>query len=61
MLFRSMERDGLSEERARARLDASHSDEFFRERSDAVIVNGDSMDAVAAEVRRLLALWGVTA
>ena len=60
-LARVMARDGLSEERARARLDASHSDEFFRDRSDAVIVNGDSMDAVAAEVRRLLALWGVTA
>lgn len=60
-LARIMERDGLSEERARARLDASHSDEFFRERSDAVIFNGDSMDAMASEVRRLLALWGVTA
>lgn len=60
-LARIIERDGLSEERARARLDASHSDEFFRDRSDAVIFNGDSMDAVAAEVRRLLALWGVTA
>jgi len=60
-LARIMERDGLSEEWARARLDASHSDEFFRNRSDAVIVNGDSMDAMASEVRRLLALWGVTA
>lgn len=60
-LARIMERDGLSEERARARLDASHSDEFFRERSDAVIVNGESVDSMASEVRRLLALWGVTA
>lgn len=60
-LARIMERDGLSEERARARLDASHSDEFFRDRSDAVIVNGESVDSMASEVRRLLALWGVTA
>ena len=59
-LARIMARDGLSEERARARLSAAHTDEFFRERSDAVIVNGDSTDAMASEVCRLLALWGVT-
>ena len=60
-LARVMARDGLSEERARARLEASHTDEFFRERSDAVIINNGSIDSLESEVRRLLALWGVTA
>ena len=59
-LARVMERDGLDEERGRARLEASHTDEFFRERSDAVIINNGSIDSLESEVRRLLALWGVT-
>ena len=59
-LARVMTRDGLSEERARARLEASHTDEFFRERSDAVIINNGSVDSMESEVRRLLTLWGVT-
>ena len=59
-LARVMERDGLDEERGRARLEASHTDDFFRERSDAVIINNGSIDSPESEVRRLLALWGVT-
>ena len=59
-LARVMARDELSEERARARLEASHTDEFFRERSDAVIINNGSVDAMESEVRRLLNLWEVT-
>ncbi|MBR6781975.1 MAG: dephospho-CoA kinase [Clostridia bacterium] len=59
-LSRVMTRDGLSEERARARLKASHADEFFREKSDAVIVNDGSVETMESEVRRLLTLWGVT-
>ena len=59
-LARVMARDGLSEERARARLEASHTDGFFRERSDAVIINNGSVDAMESEVRRLLNLWEVT-
>lgn len=59
-LARVMARDGLSEEKARARLEASHTDEFFHERSDAVIINNGSVDAMESEVRRLLTLWGVT-
>ena len=58
-LSRIMVRDGLTEERARARLDASHSDEFFTERSNAVIVNADDMGALEAEVRRLVTEWGI--
>ncbi len=58
-LARVMARDGLDGERARARLDASHRDEFFTERSDAVIVNGGKIEAMEAETRRLLTEWGV--
>ncbi len=57
-LTRIMARDGLSEERAKARLDAQKPDDFFRERSDRVIDNDGSAD-LDAEVRRLLALWEV--
>lgn len=58
-LARIMARDGLDEVRARARLDASHTDGFFTERSDAVIVNDGELTAMEAEVRRLLTEWGV--
>lgn len=58
-LARVMARDGLAEERARARLDASHTDDFFRERSDAVIVNDGLPEAVRADVSRLLNEWGI--
>lgn len=58
-LARIMARDGLDENRARSRLAASHDDEFFRERSDAVILNGGDLPALENDVRRLLALWGV--
>ena len=58
-LTRIMARDGLEEARAKARLDASHSDGFFRERSDAVIYNDGAMDEMESEVRRLLTEWGV--
>lgn len=58
-LDRIMARDGLDEEQARARLGASHSDAFFRDRSDAVIVNDGEVEAIDLEVRRLLALWEV--
>ncbi len=58
-LARIMSRDGLDGESARARLEASHTDAFFTRRSDAVIVNGGEIGAMEAEVRRLLAAWGV--
>ena len=59
-LARVMARDGLSEARARARLEASHTDDFFRKRSDAVMINNGAVDSMESEVRRLLMLWGVT-
>ena len=59
-LARIIARDGLDEARARARLDASHTDDFFIQRSHAVIVNGGEPNAPEAEVQRLLAAWEVT-
>jgi dephospho-CoA kinase len=58
-LARIMARDGLDEARAKARLDASHTDDFFRERSDAVMINDGALDAMETEVRRLLTAWEV--
>ena len=58
-LSRIMARDGLDETRAKARLDASHTDDFFRERSDAVMINDGALDAMEAEVRCLLTAWEV--
>lgn len=58
-LARVMARDGLDEDRARARLAASHTDAFFTERSDAVIRNSGDIPSLDSEVRRLLAEWGV--
>jgi dephospho-CoA kinase len=58
-LARIMARAGLGEARAKARLDASHTDVFFRERSDAVMINDGALDAMEAEVRHLLTAWEV--
>ena len=58
-LARVMARDGLPEEQAIARLNASHTDEFFRQRSHAVLVNDGYIQALEAEVDRLLTEWEV--
>ena len=58
-LERVMARDGLPEEQAIARLKASHTDEFFRQRSHAVLVNDGYIQALEAEVDRLLTEWEV--
>lgn len=58
-LARIMARDGLDEARATARLDAAKPDPFFRERSDAVILNSGTVEAMDAEVRGLLYEWEV--
>lgn len=59
-LARIMARDGLDEVRAVARLNATHTDAYFRERSDAVIVNDGAVATMEADVLRLLCEWGVT-
>lgn len=58
-LSRIMARDGLSPERAAARLDAQLSEQIFRERSDGIIVNDGAPEALDAEVRRILTAWEV--
>lgn len=58
-LSRIMARDGLSPERAAARLDAQLSEQIFRERSDGIIVNDVAPEALDAEVRRILTAWEV--
>lgn len=50
-LRRIMERDGISEEKALERIHAQHSDSFYKEKSDYVIMN-DS-DATALKERTL--------
>lgn len=60
-LARIMARDGLPEERARARLNASHTDEFFRQRSHTVLINDGEIRPLEAAVDRLLNEWGVRA
>lgn len=58
-LARIMARDGLDEARATARLNAQKPDGFFRDHSDAVLVNDGAPTDLDSEVRRLLARWEV--
>ena len=46
---RLMDRDGISEEYARNRIAAQHSDGWFRERCDCVLENGADLDAFATK------------
>ena len=46
---RLMLRDGISEEYARTRIRAQHSESWFRERCDHVLVNDSSKDAFATK------------
>lgn len=59
-LARIIERDGLSPERATARLDAQLSEQVFRERADHVIINDGEIELLEREVRRLLQVWEVS-
>lgn len=58
-LGRIMARDGISEEAARARMDAQKPDSFFRSHSDYIIENNSSFEMPAASVRRILSETGV--
>ena len=58
-LARVTARDGLTEAQATARLNASHSDSFFRERADAVLVNDRDVAALRAELDDRLRRWEV--
>lgn len=59
-LARILSRDGISREQAVARMNAAHSDEFFRSRAHAVLVNDGDMAALEEDVRKCLALWEVS-
>ena len=46
---RLMQRDGISEEYARSRINAQHEDAWFRERCDHVLENDGNLDAFATK------------
>ena len=51
---RILSRDALSEAQAEQRMNAQHSEDFFREHSDAVIENNGSEAALEAAVRQIV-------
>lgn len=52
---RLMQRDGISEEYARRRISAQHSDSWFLEKCDHLLVNDGTIDAFAAKCVAFLA------
>ena len=46
---RLMQRDGISEEYARSRIAAQHSDDWFRERCGFILENNSNLDAFATK------------
>ena len=56
---RLMARDGISEEYARSRIRAQHSEGWFRERCGYVLVNDGSMDAFATKCLAFLQDIGI--
>ena len=46
---RLMQRDGISKEYARSRIDAQHDESWFRQRCDYVLENSGSIDAFATK------------
>lgn len=53
-LERIIQRDGISRERAVARLDAQKNDSFYTERSDEIIYNGADVESLRDDVKRIL-------
>ena len=56
---RLMERDGIDESYARARIEAQHTDSWFRERCDHVLSNDGSFDAFATKCVAFLESLGI--
>ena len=56
---RLMVRDNISEEYARSRIRAQHSEGWFRERCDHVLVNNKNIDAFRAECLAFLHTIGI--
>lgn len=58
-LNRIVERDGISAERARERINAQKSDRFFRTHSDYIVENEFGTDNLIPQVRQILRETGV--
>ena len=58
-LSRIMARDYLTLSQAQARLSAQKPDSYYTERAAHVIYNNTNIEALASDVQRLLAQWGV--
>ena len=56
---RLMARDGISEEYARKRIAAQHTDNWFREKCDHVLTNNGNMDAFATKCLAFLHTLGI--
>ena len=56
---RLMVRDGISEEYARKRIAAQHSDHWFRKKCDYVLVNDEKLDAFATKCIAFLKELGI--
>ena len=58
-IVRLMARDGISREYAAARIDAQHTDSWFRERCDYVLENTGEFDAFATKCLAFFARLGI--
>ena len=58
-IARLMRRDGISREYATARIDAQHTDSWFREHCDHVLENTGEFDAFATKCLAFLASCGI--
>ena len=58
-IARLMRRDGISREYATARIDAQHTDSWFRERCDHVLENTGEFDAFATKCLAFFARLGI--
>ena len=56
---RLMQRDGISEEYARSRIDAQHEDRWFRKKCDCVLENAGQLDAFATKCLAFLNTLGI--
>lgn len=56
---RLMERDGISEDYARSRIRAQHSEQWFRERCDYILENNGKLDAFATKCLAFLDTLGI--
>ncbi len=56
---RLMQRDGISEDYARSRIRAQHSEDWFRERCDHVLENSGKLDAFATKCLAFLDTLGI--